>query len=75
MHLIRCIAPRRKVWIGQVNVATRAEPERRATRLWVALADSTLRVPPVGRHSLAGAAEAHARLERRATSGALVLLA
>ncbi len=56
-------------------VATRAELERRATRLWAALADGTLRVPPVERHSLAGAAEAHARLERRATSGALVLLA
>jgi NADPH2:quinone reductase len=56
-------------------VATRAELERRATRLWAALADGTLRMPPVERHSLAGAAEAHARLERRATSGALVLLA
>jgi NADPH:quinone reductase-like Zn-dependent oxidoreductase/uncharacterized protein YndB with AHSA1/START domain len=56
-------------------VATRAELERRAARLWAALADGTLRVPPVERHTLAGAAEAHARLERRATSGALVLLA
>ena len=56
-------------------VATRAELERRATRLWAALADGTLRLPPIERHSLAGAAEAHARLERRATSGALVLLA
>jgi NADPH:quinone reductase-like Zn-dependent oxidoreductase/uncharacterized protein YndB with AHSA1/START domain len=56
-------------------VATRAELERRAARLWAALAGGTLRVPPVERHALAGAAEAHARLERRATSGALVLLA
>lgn len=56
-------------------VATRAELERRAARLWAALADGTLKPPPVERHSLAGAAEAHARLERRATSGALVLLA
>ncbi|MBL8325026.1 MAG: SRPBCC family protein [Rubrivivax sp.] len=56
-------------------VATRAELERRAARLWAAVGDGTLRVPPVERHSLAGAAEAHARLERRATSGALVLLA
>ena len=56
-------------------VATRAELERRAARLWAALADGTLRVPPVERHSLAGAAEAHARLERRATSGAVVLVA
>ena len=56
-------------------VATRAELERRAARLWAALADGTLKVPPVERHSLASAAEAHARLERRATSGALVLLA
>ena len=56
-------------------VATRAELERRAARLWAALADGTLKMPPVERHSLAGASEAHARLERRATSGALVLLA
>ncbi|MBI5719094.1 MAG: SRPBCC family protein [Burkholderiales bacterium] len=56
-------------------VATRSELERRAARLWAALADGTLRLPPVERHSLAGAAEAHARLERRATSGALVLMA
>ncbi len=56
-------------------VATRAELERRAARLWAALADGTVRVPPVERYSLAGAGEAHARLERRATSGALVLLA
>jgi NADPH:quinone reductase-like Zn-dependent oxidoreductase len=56
-------------------VATRAELERRTARLWAALADGTLRVPPVERHSLAGAAEAHARLERRVTSGALVLVA
>ena len=56
-------------------VATRAELERRAARLWAALADGTLKVPPIERHSLAGAAEAHARLERRATSGAVVLLA
>jgi len=56
-------------------VATRAELERRAARLWAALADGTVRMPPVERHSLAGAAEAHARLQRRATQGALVLLA
>jgi NADPH:quinone reductase-like Zn-dependent oxidoreductase/uncharacterized protein YndB with AHSA1/START domain len=56
-------------------VATRAELERRAARLWAALADGTLRVPPVERHSLAGAGQAHARLESRATSGAVVLLA
>jgi len=56
-------------------VATRAELERRTARLWAALADGTLRVPPIERHTLAGAAEAHARLERRATSGAVVLLA
>jgi len=56
-------------------VATRAELERRAARLWAALGDGTLKLPPVERHSLAGAAEAHARLERRATSGALVLVA
>jgi NADPH:quinone reductase-like Zn-dependent oxidoreductase/uncharacterized protein YndB with AHSA1/START domain len=56
-------------------VATRAELERRAARLWAALGDGTLKAPPVERHTLAAAAEAHARLEQRATSGALVLLA
>jgi hypothetical protein len=56
-------------------VATRAELQRRAARLWAALADGSLKLPPIERHSLGSAAEAHTRLESRATSGALVLMA
>jgi NADPH:quinone reductase-like Zn-dependent oxidoreductase len=46
----------------------------RARRVWQALADGTLRRPPVERHALDAAASAHARLESRATAGALVLV-
>ena len=56
-------------------VATRAALAERAQRLWDALADGTLKRPPIERHSLEAAAQAHDRLESRRTSGALVLLA
>ncbi len=56
-------------------VATRAELEARAQRLWQAFAERTIRPPPIERHPLESAAQAHERLESRATSGALVLLA
>jgi NADPH:quinone reductase-like Zn-dependent oxidoreductase/uncharacterized protein YndB with AHSA1/START domain len=56
-------------------VATREALAARAARLWAALADGSIRLPPIERHTLEGAREAHARLEARATSGALVLLA
>jgi len=56
-------------------VATRAALAERAQRLWDALADGTLKRPPIERHSLEAAAQAHERLESRRTSGALVLLA
>ncbi len=56
-------------------VATRAELQRRAARLWAALADGAIKAPPIERHSLENVAEAQRRLEGRATSGALVLLA
>lgn len=56
-------------------VATPAELARRAARLWAALADGSIRPPPIERHTLAAAGQAHARLESRATSGALVLIA
>ena len=56
-------------------VATPQALAARAARLWAALADGTLKAPPVERHALAAAADAHARLESRATTGALVLLA
>ncbi len=54
-------------------VATRAALQQRASRLWAALADGSIKLPPIERHTLENAAAAHARLESRATSGALVL--
>ena len=56
-------------------VATNAELAGRANRVWAALADGSLQAPPIERHSLGAAAEAHARLESRRTIGALVLIA
>ncbi len=56
-------------------VATNALLAERAQRVWDALADGTLKAPPIERHSLDAAAQAHARLESRATLGALILLA
>jgi NADPH:quinone reductase len=47
----------------------------RAQRLWAALQSGAIKLPPIERHTLAAAAEAHARLESRRTTGALVLLA
>ena len=56
-------------------VATNAALAERAARVWAALADGTLKAPPIERHSLGAADEAHARLESRRTIGALVLVA
>ena len=56
-------------------VATNAELAERAGRVWAALAEGTLKLPPIERHSLSAASEAHARLESRRTTGALVLIA
>ena len=47
----------------------------RAQRLWAALADGSVKAPPIERWSLDAAARAHERLESRATIGALVLVA
>ena len=55
-------------------VATQPQLAERAQRVWDALADGSIRLPPIERHSLEAAAQAHARLESRATLGALVLL-
>ncbi len=55
-------------------VATRSALLQRAARVWAALADGSIRKPPIERHSLEAATGAHARLESRATSGALVLI-
>jgi NADPH:quinone reductase-like Zn-dependent oxidoreductase len=56
-------------------VATQAALEARARRVWEALASGACRPPPIERWSLDAAADAHARLESRATIGALVLAA
>ena len=56
-------------------VATNASLAERAGRVWAALADGTLKLPPIERHSLGAAAEAHERLESRRTIGALILIA
>ncbi|GAA4343732.1 hypothetical protein GCM10023165_26420 [Variovorax defluvii] len=55
-------------------VATPAQLAERAQRVWDALGDGSIRLPPIERHSLESAARAHERLESRATLGALVLL-
>ena len=54
-------------------VATPAALAERAQRLWAALADGSLRIPPIERWSLDAAARAHERLESRTTVGAVVL--
>ena len=56
-------------------VDTREALVERAGRLWAALADGTLPRPVIERHALDGAADAHARLESRRTTGPLVLVA
>ena len=56
-------------------VATNADLAERAGRVWAALADGTLKLPPIERHALRDAAGAHERLESRRTIGALVLIA
>ncbi|HEX2539792.1 MAG TPA: SRPBCC family protein [Caldimonas sp.] len=55
-------------------VASPAMLEMRAGRLWEALASGACKLPPIERWSLDAAAQAHARLESRATVGALVLV-
>jgi NADPH:quinone reductase len=56
-------------------VATRAALQQRASRVWSALAHGSIKLPPIERHTLESAAAAHARLESRTTSGALILIA
>jgi NADPH:quinone reductase-like Zn-dependent oxidoreductase len=56
-------------------VATPEAMSERAQRLWAALADGSVKAPPIERWSLDAAARAHERLESRATIGALVLVA
>jgi NADPH:quinone reductase len=47
----------------------------RAQRLWAALQSGAIKLPPIERHTLDAAADAHTRLESRRTTGALVLVA
>jgi NADPH:quinone reductase-like Zn-dependent oxidoreductase len=47
------------------DVATRIALQQRASRLWAALADGSIMLPPIERHLLESAAAAHARLESR----------
>ena len=54
-------------------VATRHRLAERASRLWSAIADGSVKIPPIERHALVAAARAHERLESRQTTGALVL--
>ena len=54
-------------------VATNSQLTERAHRVWSALADGTLKLPPIERFTLDAAAQAHARLESRGTIGALIL--
>ncbi len=56
-------------------VATHAQLAERAQRVWDAVADGTLKLPPIERFTLDAAAQAHARLESRGTIGALILTA
>ncbi|MGL4573238.1 MAG: SRPBCC family protein [Burkholderiaceae bacterium] len=56
-------------------MATPAERMARAQRVWDALADGTLRMPPIERYALDAAAQAHERLEQRRSIGALILTA
>jgi NADPH:quinone reductase len=53
--------------------AERGQLADRAQRVWSALADGAIKLPPIERHSLDGAARAHARLESRGTIGSLIL--
>lgn len=57
------------------HVGTPSQLAERTRRLWDALADGTLKAPPIERHALGAAAQAHERLESRGTVGALILIA
>lgn len=55
--------------------ASPARLAERATRLWAALADGSIRPPLIERYTLDAAAQAHARLQSRRSVGSLVLVA
>lgn len=53
--------------------AGHAQLAERSQRVWNALADGTIKLPPIERYALDAAAQAHARLESRGSIGALIL--
>ncbi|HEY8356385.1 MAG TPA: SRPBCC family protein [Ramlibacter sp.] len=55
-------------------VATQAELQQRAQRVWDALADGVLHKPAIERFALESAGLAHQRLESRESTGSLVLV-
>ena len=60
-----------------VVFAYTAEPQtlaRRAARLWAALAEGSIQAPTIERYTLEAAAQAHARLESRERTGAIILV-
>ncbi len=56
-------------------VATRQQLDERANRVWGALANGILTKPLIERYTLEAAAQAHLRLESRASIGSLILTA
>jgi NADPH2:quinone reductase len=54
-------------------VSDPARLAERAQRVWSALADGSLKMPPIERYALNSADQAHTRLESRASIGALIL--
>jgi NADPH2:quinone reductase len=60
-----------------VVFAYTAEPQalaRRAARLWAALADGSIQPPAIERYTLEAAGQAHARLQSRERTGAIILV-
>jgi NADPH:quinone reductase len=55
-------------------VAKRGQLQERASRVWTALADGSIKLPPIERHSLEAVVAAHERLESRQSLGCLILL-
>ena len=56
-------------------IADHAQLTERAQRVWEALANGSIKAPMIERYPLAAAAQAHTRLESRATIGPLILIA
>jgi NADPH:quinone reductase len=56
-------------------VASNTQLEERAQRVWDAVANGAIKLPPIEHFTLDSAAQAHRRLESRASTGSLVLRA